>query len=170
MYSCPLLSWGHAKKHGLGLTLCPCSKGSLSGSTALSARSCEAQPCPQFPRKSSSSSDTRFLLISSLLCPLTALGPVSVQQPGLQKNVNIKFYRTKAQHSLICNAFCMKCPFPRVCHWVQKSKMSLRNLVLLRHFLLHNSRLKVYFAFLKRGNEHKKHVDLFHGLYWKRPE
>lgn len=120
---------------------------------------------PPFPRKNSSTSDTWFLLISSPPCPLTALDPVPVQQSGSQKNVNIKFYRTKAQHSLICNAFCMKCPFPRVCHWGRKCNVTLRYLVLLHHFLLHNSRLKVYFAFLRKGNKHKNHVDLFHGLY-----
>lgn len=120
---------------------------------------------PPFPRKNSFTSDTWFLLLSSPPCPLTALDPVPVQQPGLQENVNIKFYRTKAQRSLICNAFFMKYPFPRVCHWGRKCNVNLRNLVLLHHFLLHNSRLKVYFAFLRKGNEYKNHVDLFHGLY-----
>lgn len=57
---------------------------------------------PPFPRKNSSSRDTRFLLISSSLCPLTALGPVPMQQPGLQKNVSIKYYRTK--HSIPSSA------------------------------------------------------------------
>lgn len=157
----PLTSLRPCQKAWPGWTLCPCDTGSFC--QTLSFGSCETHPCLPFPRKNPSSSDTWFLLISSPLCPLTALGPVPRQQPGLQKN--IKCYRTKAQHSLICNAFCMKHPFSRVCHWEWKCSVSLRNLAILHPFLLHYSRLQVHFAFLRKRKEHKKHADPSHGLY-----
>lgn len=103
----------------------------VSGSTALSFGSCGIHPCP--PLSQEELIQQWHLVSARFLTPVSSdrFGPVPRQQPGLQKNVNIKCYRTKAQHSLICNAFCMKCPFSRVCHWGWKCSVSLRNLVLL---------------------------------------
>lgn len=99
-------------------------------------------------------------------CPHAAARVTKEWQP-------CKYYKTKAQHSLICNA-CVnrvckkkkkKCHVSRSVSLVTEANMSLRNLVLLHSFLLHYSRLKVYFALLRKGNDHKKHADMFHGIY-----